>query len=130
MPKSENRRNRTLASIYLVLPSRGVAKTFFLSILAPYFRRWRSTAIAEPASNAPSRVKTLSRTLGAWQGGDFMAQTAGQALENQHDSQNMQSHERGLLTASREEPAVNQTTCKALVPESSKRTPAPGAATR
>jgi hypothetical protein len=130
MPKSKNRRNGTLASIYLVLPSRGVAKTLFLSILAPYFRRWRSTAIAEPAWNAPSRVEALSRTLGARQGCDFIAPTAGQALENQHDSQNTQSHERGLLSASREGPAVNRrikTTCKALVPESSKRTPAPGA---
>ena len=79
MTKSETRGNGTQASVHLVLQRRGVAKAFVSAILAQYFRRWRSTTIAGPASNDLSRVEALSRALGARQGGDFMAPTRAKA---------------------------------------------------
>jgi len=131
MPKSENRGNGTLVSVHLVLPSRGVAKPLFSAILAQYFRRWRSTTIAGPASNDLFRVEALSRALGARQRGDCVAPTEGQILENQHDSQNTESHKGALAVASRERQADDsgiKTACKApVVRESSKRKPCPGA---
>jgi type IV secretion system protein VirB10 len=55
---------------------------------------------AQPASNDLSQVEALSRALGARQGGDSAASVNGQALENDYDSQNMQSRkERFLKTA-------------------------------
>ena len=105
MPKPENRENGTLASVHLVLPSRGVAKTLFSAILAQYFRRRRSTTIAGLASNDLFRVEALSDALGLRQRGDCVAPTDGQALENQHDIQNTLSHEGTLPAASRHRPA-------------------------
>jgi hypothetical protein len=134
MPKSENRGNGTLASVHLVLPSRGVAKPLSQQPLAPYFRRWRSTTIAGPASNDLFRVEALSRALGTRQRGDCVAPREEQVLENQHDSQNTQSHKGARAAASRERQADDRgikTACKApVVREISKRKPSPGADSR
>jgi hypothetical protein len=134
MPKPQNRGNGTLASVQLVLPSQGVAKPLFSAILAQYFRRWRSTTIAGSASNDLFRVEALNRAPGTRQRGDRVAPTEGQILENQHDSQNTQSHKRALAAASRERQADDRgikTACKApVVRESSKRKPSPGADSR
>jgi len=120
------------ASVHLVLQGkRGVGKSIVSAILAQYFRRWRSTTIGGPTSKDLSRLEALSRALGAWQCGDCVAPRVGQALENQHNSQNTQSHKGALATASREwqgDDRRTKTACKApLVPESSKRKPSPGA---
>jgi hypothetical protein len=134
MPKSENRRNGTLASVHLVLPSRGVAKPLFSAILAQCFRRWRSTTIAGPASNDLFRVEALGSALGARQRGDCVTPTEGRVLENQHDSQNTQYHKGALAATSRERQADDRgikTACKGpVVRESSKRKPSPGADSR
>jgi hypothetical protein len=134
MPKPENRENGTLASVHLVLPSRGVAKPLFSVILAQHLRRWRPTTIAEPASNDLFRVEALSRALGARQRGGCVAPTEGQVLENQHDSQNTRSHKEVLTAANRERQADDRgikTACKApVVRESSKRKPSPRADSR
>jgi hypothetical protein len=134
MTKSENRGNRTPASVHLVLPSRGVAKTLFSAILARHFRRWRSTTIAGRTFSDPFRVETLSRALDARQRGDYLAPTEGQVLENQHDRQNTQTHKEALAAASRERQANDRgikTACTApVLRKSSKRKPSPGAAAR
>ena len=48
-----------------------------------------------------SQVEALSRALGARQGGDSVAVPNGQAVENDYDSQNMQSRKEGFLSAAR-----------------------------
>jgi hypothetical protein len=129
MTKPETRGTETLASVHLVLPSRGVAKPLFSAILAQYLRRSRSTTIAGPASNDVFRVEALSRALRARQRGDCVAPKDGQVLENQHDSHNTQSHKGSLAGASRERQADDRgikTACKApVLGESSKRKPTP-----
>lgn len=60
-----------------------------------------STTIAQPAPNDLSQVEALSRALGARQGGDSVAPTTGQALENDYDSQNMQSRKEAFLATTR-----------------------------
>jgi type IV secretion system protein VirB10 len=55
---------------------------------------------AQPTSNDLSQVEALSRALGARQGGDS-AGPNGQPLENDYDSQNMQSRKEGFLAAAR-----------------------------
>jgi len=56
---------------------------------------------AQPTSNDLSQVEALSRALGARQGGDSAALANGQALENDYDSQNMQSRKEGFLASAR-----------------------------
>ena len=48
-----------------------------------------------------SQVEALSRALGARQGGDSVAVPNGQAVENDYDSQNMQSRKEAFLSAAR-----------------------------
>ena len=60
-----------------------------------------STIAGQPASNDLSQAEALSRALGARQGGDSVALPNGQAVENDYDSQNMQSRKEGFLTAAR-----------------------------
>jgi type IV secretory pathway VirB10-like protein len=59
------------------------------------------TTVAQPASNDLSQVEALSRALGARQGGGSATPTNGQALENDYDSQNMQSRKEAFLAATR-----------------------------
>jgi type IV secretion system protein VirB10 len=56
---------------------------------------------AQPTSNDLSQVEALSHALGARQGGDSAASANGQPLENDYDSQNMQSRKEGFLDAAR-----------------------------
>lgn len=77
------------------------------AILAPTGIRNSETpptpaAIGQPAPNDLSRVaSTLGHALGvAAQGGDALAPTNGQALQNDYDSQNMQSRKEAFLAAS------------------------------
>jgi type IV secretion system protein TrbI len=61
-----------------------------------------STNVAQPLSNDLSPVEALSHALGARQGGDSAnPSTKGQALENDYDSQNMQSRKEAFLAANR-----------------------------
>jgi len=60
-----------------------------------------STTVAQPGSNDLSQVEALSHALGARQGGDSVAPTNRQALENDYDSQNMQSRKEAFLAANR-----------------------------
>jgi len=60
-----------------------------------------SPTIAQPASNDLSQVEALSHALSARQGGDSAAPANGQALENDYDSQNMQSRKEAFLAANR-----------------------------
>ncbi len=55
----------------------------------------------QPASNDLSPVEALSRVLGARQGGDSVSPPNGQALENDYESQNMQSRKEAFLAAGR-----------------------------
>src|SRR5579863_10494455 len=60
-----------------------------------------SPPVAQSASNDLSQVEALSHALGARQGGDSAARANGQALENDYDSQNMQSRKEAFLAANR-----------------------------
>jgi type IV secretion system protein VirB10 len=60
-----------------------------------------SPTVAQPASNDLSQVEALSHALGARQGGDSATPANGQALENDYDSQNMQSRKEAFLAANR-----------------------------
>ncbi len=60
-----------------------------------------SPTVAQPASNDLSRVEALSHALGARQGGDSVTTANGQGLENDYDSQNMQSQKEAFLAANR-----------------------------
>jgi type IV secretion system protein VirB10 len=60
-----------------------------------------SPPVAQSASNDLSQVEALSHALGARQGGDSAAPANGQALENDYDSQNMQSRKEAFLAANR-----------------------------
>ena len=55
----------------------------------------------QPAPNDLSPVEALSRALGARQGGDSVSLPNGQTLENDYDSQNMQSRKEAFLAAGR-----------------------------
>src|SRR5208282_6725143 len=55
----------------------------------------------QPTSNDLSQVAALSHALGARQGGDSVALPNSQALENDYDSQNMQSRKEAFLAAGR-----------------------------
>jgi type IV secretion system protein TrbI len=60
-----------------------------------------SPTVAQPASSDLSQVEALSHALGARQGGDSATPPNGQALENDYDSQNMQSRKEVFLAANR-----------------------------
>jgi type IV secretory pathway VirB10-like protein len=60
-----------------------------------------STTAGQPVPNDLSQVEALSRALGARQGGDSSALPNGQAVENDYDSQNMQSRKDAFLAAGR-----------------------------
>jgi type IV secretion system protein VirB10 len=60
-----------------------------------------SVTPAQPTSNDLSQVEALSRALGSRQGGDSAGSANGQPLENDYDSQNMQSRKEGFLAAAR-----------------------------
>jgi type IV secretion system protein VirB10 len=60
-----------------------------------------SPTVAQSASNDLSQVEALSHALGARQGGDSATPANGQGLENDYDSQNMQSGKEAFLTANR-----------------------------
>jgi type IV secretion system protein TrbI len=60
-----------------------------------------STTTGQPASNDPSQVEALSRALGARQGGNSVASPNGQGVENDYDTQNMQSRKEAFLAAGR-----------------------------
>ena len=60
-----------------------------------------SPTVAQPASNDLSQVEALSHALGARQGGDSVTTANGQGLENDYDSQNMQSQKEAFLAANR-----------------------------
>ena len=60
-----------------------------------------SGTAAQPTSNDLSQVEAMSRALGARQGGDSAGPPNGQPLENDYDSQNMQSRKEGFLAAAR-----------------------------
>jgi type IV secretion system protein VirB10 len=68
----------------------------------------RNTAPSTVAQTAPlshtnelSQLEALSHALGARQGGDPAALPTGQSLENEYDSQNMQSRKEAFLGAAR-----------------------------
>jgi type IV secretion system protein VirB10 len=60
-----------------------------------------SGTAAQPTSNDLSQVEALNRAIGARQGGDSAGPPNGQPLENDYDSQNMQSRKEGFLAAAR-----------------------------
>ena len=61
-----------------------------------------SAITGQPTSNDLSQVAALSHALGARQGGDSVPlSNNGQALENDYDSQNMQSRKEAFLTGAR-----------------------------
>src|SRR5260370_32944511 len=60
-----------------------------------------SPAPGQTASSDLSQVEALSRALGARQGGNSGALPNGQAVENDYDSQNMQSRKESFLAAGR-----------------------------
>jgi type IV secretion system protein VirB10 len=60
-----------------------------------------STTTGQPASNDPSQVEALSRAPGARQGGNSVASPNGQGVENDYDTQNMQSRKEAFLAAGR-----------------------------
>jgi type IV secretory pathway VirB10-like protein len=103
-------------TVHLTLQGKGgVGKSLVASILAQYFRHHGkelhcidSDLIeaeyprgAQPASNDLSQVEALSHALGARQGGDSGTPANGQSLENDYDSQNMQSRKEPFLAANR-----------------------------
>jgi type IV secretion system protein VirB10 len=55
----------------------------------------------QPTSNDLSQIAALSHALGARQGGDSVALPNGRAIENDYDSQNMQSRKEAFLTSAR-----------------------------
>jgi type IV secretory pathway VirB10-like protein len=57
-----------------------------------------SLTTGQPTPNDLSQVAALSHALGARQGGDAVPLPNGQALENDYDSQNMQSRKEAFLT--------------------------------
>jgi type IV secretion system protein TrbI len=64
-----------------------------------------TAAVAQPASNDLSQVGALSRALGARSSGDSVPPTNGQALQNDYDSQNMQSRKESFFATTREQQA-------------------------
>jgi type IV secretory pathway VirB10-like protein len=60
-----------------------------------------SAITGQPTSNDLSQVAALSHALGGRQGGDSVPLSNGQALENDYDSQNMQSRKEAFLTGAR-----------------------------
>jgi type IV secretion system protein VirB10 len=60
-----------------------------------------SAISGQPTSTDLSQVAALSHALGARQGGDSMPLPNGQGLENDYDSQNMQSRKEAFLTGAR-----------------------------
>lgn len=60
-----------------------------------------SATTGQLSPNDLTQVEALSRALGTRQGGDSVALSNGQSLENDYDSQNMQSRKEAFLAAAR-----------------------------
>jgi type IV secretion system protein VirB10 len=97
LAREEIPEERRLAAAYQEEQQAIQAPTSVRTSVTPSF----SPTIVQPTSNAVSPVETLSRALGARQGGDSAASGNGRASENDYDSQNMQSRKEAFLTASR-----------------------------
>lgn len=94
----ETPEDRRLAAAYQQEQQAMQAPTSVGSSLTPSF----SPTTPQPTPNAVSPVEALSRALGVRQSGDSAASGDGRGIENDYDSQNMQSRKETFLAASRD----------------------------
>jgi type IV secretory pathway VirB10-like protein len=93
----ETAEDRRLAEAYQREQEAIQAPTSIRNAATPSF----SATTGQPMSSDLSQVAALSHALGARQGGDPVQLSNGQALENDYDSQNMQSRKEAFLTGAR-----------------------------
>ena len=97
----ETPEDRRLAAAYQREQEAIQAPTSIRNSSASSFGTGNAMPTGRSGSDDLSQVEALSRALGARQGGDSVALPNAQAVENDYDSQNMQSRKEGFLTAAR-----------------------------
>ncbi len=97
----ETPEDRRLAAAYQREQEAIQAPTSIRNSSASLFGTGNAVPTGRSGSDDLSQVEALSRALGARQGGDSVALPNGQPVENEYDSQNMQSRKEGFLTAAR-----------------------------
>ena len=97
----ETPEERRLAAAYQREQEAIQAPTSIRNSSASSFETGNSVPPVRSGSDDLSQVEALSRALGSRQGGDSVALPNGQAVENDYDSQNMQSRKEAFLAAGR-----------------------------
>jgi type IV secretion system protein VirB10 len=97
----ETPEDRRLAAAYQREQEAIQAPTSIRNSSTSSFGTGNTVPTVRSGSDDLSQVEALSRALGARQGGDSVALPSGQSLENDYDSQNMQSRKDAFLAAAR-----------------------------